>query len=289
MEELFMIEEFKDIKEFLGYKVSNLGYVIDENGNQLKEYHKKDDSGNHLYLAIYLFDENHIQRERLIKRLVAQYFLDGYTDKLVVLNKDGDYTNNSVDNLELVTRKELSQRTHAIKDKENHIRYLNKYRVVYRPDHFHHNLGKDYEGWVYEHRYVMECHLGRALKRNEIVHHKDGDIYNNDISNLEVLSRSEHTHRHMQEKGYGQDNFCVDCGKKISYGAKRCKECNDEYSRFEKTGHYVKPDPYDLYQEVLKSNMTKVGQSYGVSDKTIASWLGEYYIEIKRKIHKLDK
>lgn len=284
-----MLEELKDIKEFPGYRVSNFGYIIDADGNKLKEYHKKDDSGVAKYLAVLMFDEKHTLIERLIKRIVAQYFIDGFSPNKVVINIDGNYLNNKVDNLEVLKRSEYNKRCNTIKDKENHIRYLNKYRVVYRPEHFHHNLGKDYEGWVYEHRYVMECYLGRSLKKNEIVHHKDGDIYNNDISNLEVLSRSEHTHRHMEDRGYGKDNFCVDCGKKISYGAKRCKLCNDEYTRFTKTGHYVKPDPYDLYQEVLKSNMTKVGESYGVSDKTIASWLGEYYIEIKRKIHKSDK
>ena len=276
-----MIEQFKDIEEFPGYKVSNLGYVIDSTRTKLKEYHKKDNCGKSLYLIVYLFDETHIQRERLIKRLVAQYFLAGYTNKLVVLNKDGDYTNNSVDNLELVTRKELSQRTHAIQDKENHIRYLNKYRVVYRPDHFHHNLGKDYEGWVYEHRYVMECYLGRALKRNEIVHHKDGDIYNNDISNLEVLSRSEHAHRHMEERGYGQ-HFCIDCGKKISSGATRCKPCNDEYFRLKAVGRRTHPDSYEIFLETQKSSVSVVARKYGVSNTTIENWMGQYYKPKKR-------
>jgi hypothetical protein len=50
-----------------------------------------------------------------------------------------------------------------------------------------------------EHRHVMQQHIGRKLTRNEIVHHKDGDKLNNDISNLEILSRSEHTRMHMLE------------------------------------------------------------------------------------------
>lgn len=47
-----------------------------------------------------------------------------------------------------------------------------------------------------EHRLIMERHLGRELEVNEIVHHKDGDKSNNDLENLEVMSRSEHSRSH---------------------------------------------------------------------------------------------
>jgi hypothetical protein len=48
------------------------------------------------------------------------------------------------------------------------------------------------------HRYVMESYLGRKLKSNEIVHHKDENIFNNDISNLEIVSRSQHLKMHPE-------------------------------------------------------------------------------------------
>jgi len=48
-----------------------------------------------------------------------------------------------------------------------------------------------------EHRHIMEVHLGRKLTRNEVVHHVDGNKHNNDISNLEVMQRSEHSRMHM--------------------------------------------------------------------------------------------
>lgn len=43
-------------------------------------------------------------------------------------------------------------------------------------------------GYVQEHRLVIEEHLGRFLLPTEVVHHKDGNRLNNDISNLEVFS-----------------------------------------------------------------------------------------------------
>ena len=48
----------------------------------------------------------------------------------------------------------------------------------------------------HEHRVVVESVLGRSLTFAEIVHHKDGDIRNNSISNLEVLTRVEHMRKH---------------------------------------------------------------------------------------------
>lgn len=50
----------------------------------------------------------------------------------------------------------------------------------------------------YLHRSVMEKHLGRTLESHEHVHHKDGDVFNNDISNLMLVSNSEHRSIHAK-------------------------------------------------------------------------------------------
>lgn len=46
------------------------------------------------------------------------------------------------------------------------------------------------------HRFVMEQYLGRKLKRDEVVHHKDGDRANNYLSNLQLMSLSNHGKLH---------------------------------------------------------------------------------------------
>jgi hypothetical protein len=46
------------------------------------------------------------------------------------------------------------------------------------------------------HVLAMENLLGRRLRPNEIVHHKDENRTNNDLSNLELLSRGEHSRLH---------------------------------------------------------------------------------------------
>ena len=46
------------------------------------------------------------------------------------------------------------------------------------------------------HRYVMELHLGRKLKTEELIHHIDMDKLNYDISNLYLTDRDAHVTIH---------------------------------------------------------------------------------------------
>jgi len=50
-------------------------------------------------------------------------------------------------------------------------------------------------------RATMEEHLGRKLSTEEIVHHGDGDITNNNLDNLRLMSRSEHMKLHRPDIG----------------------------------------------------------------------------------------
>ena len=44
------------------------------------------------------------------------------------------------------------------------------------------------------HRFVWEAHYGK-IPSNHDIHHKDRDITNNKINNLELLRKDEHTRR----------------------------------------------------------------------------------------------
>ena len=57
----------------------------------------------------------------------------------------------------------------------------------------------DSNHYVREHILVMENVIGRHLTKNEVVHHIDGNRQNNDISNLQLMTRSEHTRLHMDK------------------------------------------------------------------------------------------
>lgn len=53
------------------------------------------------------------------------------------------------------------------------------YRQVYMPFHPH-----AIEGWVFEHRTIMELKLGLRLPPAVRVHHRDCNPANNDVGNL---------------------------------------------------------------------------------------------------------
>lgn len=56
--------------------------------------------------------------------------------------------------------------------------------------------------YVYLHRAVMELHLGRYLKDDEDVHHKDENPRNNNISNLELATHDDHAKGHAHKKKF---------------------------------------------------------------------------------------
>ena len=53
---------------------------------------------------------------------------------------------------------------------------------------------------VAEHKYLIELIIGRKLTKNEVVHHKDRNKLNNDIDNLQLMTRSEHTKEHANDE-----------------------------------------------------------------------------------------
>ena len=48
------------------------------------------------------------------------------------------------------------------------------------------------------HRLIMEKRLKRKLSSNELVHHINGNIHDNRIENLEIVTRSEHKKLHPE-------------------------------------------------------------------------------------------
>ena len=67
------------------------------------------------------------------------------------------------------------------------------YILIYKPDH----PLCDRNGFVFEHRLVMEKYIDRYLNHKEVVHHIDFNRKNNNINNLHLFeSNSEHLKHH---------------------------------------------------------------------------------------------
>jgi len=84
------------------------------------------------------------------------------------------------------------------------------------------------------HRLIVSKKLRRKLRKDEFVHHINGDTYDNDIENLKVVSPTEHLEIHCPQK-YPEFKTCAACGKNfrpavtkrkraVTCGGKRCIE-----------------------------------------------------------------
>lgn len=82
-------------------------------------------------------------------------------------------------------------------------------------------------------KYIMEKHLGRELKDNEQVHHKDGNPLNNNINNLDVVTFEEHLdiHANQNRKYYDRTMVCPWCKKEFTWTAKQQSYFNRNIKR----------------------------------------------------------
>ena len=85
------------------------------------------------------------------------------------------------------------------------------YSLVVAPDWY---KGKLYRGrYCYEHHLVWERETGLPVPEGCIVHHKDGNKYNNDIKNLQMMPQKEHTAMHAKKGRKMLELKCPSCGK----------------------------------------------------------------------------
>ena len=179
----------------------------------------------------------------------------------------------------------------------NYIKYNNlnkvrwgKYWAIYLPKH----PNSFANGYVYEHRVVASNMLGRFLKDEEFVHHKDEDGHNNSPDNLMIFaSNSDHAAFHSGAEIYEKDrlyyakkksrkNYCKDCGIEISRQSMRCVGCYNK----NKENKSSCPDRNTLKNLIRYNNFVFIGKAYNVSSKTVEKWCIKHNLPSKSRIIK---
>jgi 5-methylcytosine-specific restriction endonuclease McrA len=113
------------------------------------------------------------------------------------------------------------------------------------------------------------------------LHHIDGNRFNNQLDNLQILCPNCHS---ITDNYSGKKNIKevkikkpkpktkkCDCGNLISDKAITCLDC-----KFEKSKKVNRPDYNILINDVSILNYTGTGQKYGVSGNAIRKWIKSY-------------
>lgn len=101
--------------------------------------------------------------------------------------------------------------------------------------------------------------------------HIDGNRKNNTLENLRILCPNCHqqteTHGTKSLKGTGKKWFCNSCGRKTSYGAKKCNPCNSK-ERNNPT-KITWPSQDELIDRIRQKSITSVALELGVSNTAV--------------------
>lgn len=109
------------------------------------------------------------------------------------------------------------------------------------------------QGYVLEHRAVVESHLGRILDKNEVIHHINGNKKQNNIENLVVMKNGEHARIHRLHHGRKMVEL-------------RCPNCSLIFIKEHNKTHLAKPSNYTCCSPRCRGQFSRNIQLHGVTD-----------------------
>jgi hypothetical protein len=111
------------------------------------------------------------------------------------------------------------------------------------------------DGYVYLHIAVAENNIGRRLKQNEVVHHRDEDKMNCNRANLVVVDRAVHSSHHHRTG--------------VSMVVLSCPWCMKKFVREVRLTHLGRPGTYTACSRQCSGKMGKVLQQLGSNNTSI--------------------
>ena len=104
----------------------------------------------------------------------------------------------------------------------------------------HYYMRKTKEGNCYLHHYVYEKFAQQKIPAGYVIHHKDGDTFNNQPDNLECLSVKKHKALHSRESGRVETmRKALNRKQETSEGTKRrCDCCGENYTAKNQNSKY---------------------------------------------------
>lgn len=173
------------------------------------------------------------------------------------------------------------------------VRYLNGYRLIYRPDHPSAMSFDNWKGYVYKHIYIAEQELKQPLRKEGVVHHLNGNRKDNRPSNLLVLKSSQHGKLHIWIQSgapygttisenplnsgkpkLGNLRICQCCretitnpGSKVFYSTKCQSISHRKVDRLSKE---------QLESDIQSMSWRTVGRKYNVTDNAVRRWAKTY-------------
>lgn len=99
---------------------------------------------------------------------------------------------------------------------------------------------------------IVELDLGRKLDSDETVHHKDHNKLNQNLDNLEVIDKKNHTSKHASEQTEEIVEIkCILCNTKTEKPARQIRNNKNQ----EKTGPFCSKSCAGLYGTMVQNNV----------------------------------